>query len=360
VRASTFFALFIAVLIGFAAVAAARYFRLFQTTAIVQREVPARPELPRVLVAKKNLYEGIAMTAGDVQVRELRPDELTAYQKDPSKYLPPTVEAAVLRATNANLMAGEILLKDYLEPQGIPPGLPERITPKMLAINVSVPKERAGGGLIRKDDYVDVFLKTSISGTKGSSSNSSQEVCIARDLCVILKRDMLWTMLAPVPENKPLQFTLEANPYRAALIDYAKDKGLLTLVPTSKPPRAKNAKLVAPATFVLEGKEYANEDQRVAAILQGDRTVGDADLERIFHLPALPIQETIHVDVFNGNKRAPGSSTQFVRLVNPADQRAIDPDQPGYGYHFSSPPSTAVEPVPGVQTPFVRPLSRPK
>jgi Flp pilus assembly protein CpaB len=359
VRASTFFALFIALLIGFAAVAAARYFRLFQTTTIVQREVAARPELPRVLVAKKNLYQGIAMTAGDVQVRELRPDELAAYQKEPTKYLPPTVEAAVLRAPNANLMAGDVLLRDHLEPQGIPPGLPERITPKMLAVNVSIPKERAAGGLIRKDDYVDVFLKTSIGGDKGAPS-TSQETCIARNLCVILKRDMLWTMLAPVPENKPLQFTLEANPYRAALIDYVKDKGQLTLVPTSKAPRAKNAKLEAPTTFVLDGKEYANEDQRVAGILQGDRTIGDADLERIFHLPPLPIQETIQVDVLNGNKRVPGSSTQFVRLVNPADRRAIDPDQPGYGYHFSSPPSPAIEPAAGPQTPFGRPLTRPK
>ncbi|HEV3205061.1 MAG TPA: Flp pilus assembly protein CpaB, partial [Gemmataceae bacterium] len=230
-RASTFFALFIAILLGLAALAAARYFGWLQTTTttVVQRDVPPKPEYPKVLVAKKNLYEGIAMTSADVQVRELTKAEYeNEYKNNPDRYLPPTVEAAVLRVMNTNLGAGHILLKEHLDPQGIPPGLPERITPKMLAINVSIPKERAAGGLIRKDDYVDVFMTTAISGDKNNPLATSKTACIANNLCVILKRDNLWTMLVPVPENKPLQFTLEANPYRAALIDYAKDKGLLT------------------------------------------------------------------------------------------------------------------------------------
>jgi hypothetical protein len=87
--------------------------------------------------------------------------------------------------------------------------------------------------------------------------------------------------------------------------------------------------------------------------------VGSADLERIFGLPSLPLQEAVQVEILNGNKKAASSPTQFVRVFNPADRRAIDPDQPGYGYHFSS-PHTA-EPAPGTaQTPFARPLTKPK
>ena len=48
-RASTFFALFIAVLLGFAALGAARYFGWFQTTTVVQKEAPIRIEGPKVL-----------------------------------------------------------------------------------------------------------------------------------------------------------------------------------------------------------------------------------------------------------------------------------------------------------------------
>jgi Flp pilus assembly protein CpaB len=361
-RASTFFALFIAVLLGFAALAAARYFHLFQTTPTQQKEVAAKKELPKVLVAKKNLYEGIAMSANDVQVRELRADELADYEKNPADYLPPTTEAAVLRVMNTNLQAGQILLNKHVEPIFIPPGLPGRISPKMAAVNVAVPKEHAAGGLIRNDDYVDVYLTTAIAGDK-SAPVIYKTAPIAQNLCVIVKRDMLWPVLAAVPENKPLQFTLEANPYRAALIDYAKTKGQLTLVPTSKAPRAKNAKLAPPATFTIPGsKEYLNEDQRVAAIIQGDRSVGDGDLERIFGLPPLPIRETIQIETLSGTKKTKEGPFQFVRLTNPADRRMVDPDQPNYGYRFSAPPSASAEPAQATAqaSPFARPVTKPR
>jgi Flp pilus assembly protein CpaB len=350
VRASTFFALFIAILIGLAAVASARYFGLFQTAPPEKTVAVVRPEpLPRVLVAKKNLYADVALSTADVQVRELRPDELSAYNANKDDYMPPTVEAAAYRSVKKNLPAGKILVKADFENQALPPGPALRLTPTMRAVNVVVPKDRAAGGLIRVGDFVDVYLTTDISGGKDTPA-VTRTAAIARDLCVIIKRDNPFDVLAPV--TKEIPFTLEANPYRAALIEYAKDRGHITLVPTATPPRTKDAKPQAPESFSIKGsKEYMNEDQRVAAVLAGDRSVGGADLERIFGLPPLPVQETLLVELLNGNTVK--KSSQITRQV--ALNRPVDPDQPGFGYRFS-PPVVAAEAAPA-QAPFPRPLT---
>jgi len=55
---------------------------------------------------------------------------------------------------------------------------------------------------------------------------------IAPGLKVIFKRDSIWTVMRSDDESKPISYTLEANPYRAALIEFAKNRGYLTLQPT--------------------------------------------------------------------------------------------------------------------------------
>jgi Flp pilus assembly protein CpaB len=363
VRASTFFALFIAVLVALAAAAAARYI-WYRPTAPVQAVTAVKVERPKILAARKNLYEGMAPTQADLQLRDMSDEEIKDSREHPDKYLPPTVEAAVLRIMKTNLGAGQALLQEHLEPIVIPPGLAPRITPKLRAVHVSVPKERSEGGLIRVDEYVDVLLTTAISGDKNNPVATARSAYIASKLRVILKRDNLWPQVLPVPKDEPLQFTLEANPYRAALIEFARTKGDLTLVSTPTPPLAKNAELKAPATFSEQGsKEYMNEDERVASLLRGDRTVGDADLERIFGLPPLVVNETFRVEVLNGNKFK--KIEEFTRPIALADRPAVDPDQPGYGYHFSPLPTAAVESAhgsarPQPQQPFGFPLTKPK
>ena len=283
-RASTLFALFIAVMIGLAGLAAARYFGVFRTPVVQPQPVV---QLPKVLVAKKNLYEDIAMTPGDVEVRELTADEYDDYRKNPEKYLSARPEAASMRVLNRNVGAGQILYNEYLTPQVIPKGVGEVLPPGMVAVHVEVTKDRANGGLIRIGDHVDVYLSTKIEGSGTPPVTRSGYAPIARGLPVIFKRDMLWPVVAPVPEGKPLAFTLAANPYRAALIEYAKSKGQLTLVPISTPPLGKGAKAEFPTTWDdPASEEYKNEDKRIAALSQGNRSISDADLES--HFPSAP------------------------------------------------------------------------
>src|SRR5207249_157455 len=93
-KASTFFALIIALLLGLTALAVARFFGMFnrQPAVVAPRVEPV--ELPKILVAKKNLYEGYAMLPTDVKVRPVYPYELEDYKANPRKYMPATVDAA--------------------------------------------------------------------------------------------------------------------------------------------------------------------------------------------------------------------------------------------------------------------------
>ena len=71
-RASTVFALALALLIGLAAAAGAKYAGLFDKK-VQAAELP--PPLQKILVAKLNLFEDMTVTADQVMVRELTADE---------------------------------------------------------------------------------------------------------------------------------------------------------------------------------------------------------------------------------------------------------------------------------------------
>ena len=99
-RASTLFAITVAVLLGLGAAVAAKAFGLF-----------SRPPLPpaaakeevQVLVPTHNLFEGFTVQAADVKTRPLRPDELPQYKEHKDDYLPAVPQAAVFRITKNNV-----------------------------------------------------------------------------------------------------------------------------------------------------------------------------------------------------------------------------------------------------------------
>ncbi len=109
-----------------------------------------------------------------------------------------------------------------------------------------------------------------------------------------MKRNNLWTQLQNDPDDKPMNFTLQANPYRAALIEYAQTHGQLSLQPAPAP--VKTLGTFSDPT----SSEYATEDQRVEKMRQGTLPIGDKDLARIFNLgppppkPYLPPATVIH------------------------------------------------------------------
>jgi hypothetical protein len=151
----------------------------------------------------------------------------------------------------------------------------------MRSVHIDLPRERAAGGLIRVGERVDVLLTSAVVPDGSAAEAFTATAAIARNLKVIVKRDNLWTVMQGVPPDKPVTYLLQGNPYRTALLEYAKLKGLLTLVPTATSLTGPGGK---EAVNDPDSREYRDEDRRVNEFLNNEHVVGDADLERIFNL----------------------------------------------------------------------------
>lgn len=302
-RASTIFALTMALLIGLGAVVGARY-----AGWIGKQEPPPKKEKEiQVLVAARNLFPGDVIESNWVKTRVLRPEEIKHYETNKDKYLPAVNGAAALRVPTRPIEADTPILRDDLKELVKPDPLHARLLPNMRAVNISVPKDQSAGGLIQVGEWVDVYMTTTI--TNENHQEMTKTAPIAHRLRVIAKRNALWTVLRELPEGKPVQFTIEANPYRAALIEYAKAKGVITLVPLSgAEQRLLEEKRIKVLNDAAEGKmlpvafgaapganngDYDQEDGRVEGMNRGEYTVSSGDLVRIFDLktPAPPKDE---------------------------------------------------------------------
>ena len=166
-RASTLFALTVAVLIGLGAAVAAKLGGFFNPPPV---ETPVKRQDIMVLAAARNLFAGDMIDSAGVRVRALKAEELPHYQKNREQYLPPLVAAASLRITRRNVYADEPILKECLQDMVRPEALHSRLLPQMRAVNLSLTKERSAGGLIQVGDWVDVSLTCKIENTQGAAS----------------------------------------------------------------------------------------------------------------------------------------------------------------------------------------------
>ncbi len=283
-KASTLFAITVSLLLGLGAVAGARYAGLFD-----KKDAPPPPakEPPlRILVAAANLFEDVSVSSDQVMVVEI-PSESPAYAKlklDQDKLLPARAAAAHLRVPKRNILAEEPLYKTLFRDHELPLRITERLDPGMKSVNVLVQKDKAAGGVLRIGEYVDVMLTSDVSFKGDRLGDGLKTNCIARGCKVIMKRNSIWTSFGSDPDGKLLDFTLQANPYRASLIEFATNRGTLSLMPTSTPPTGSGSQ------SDLNSKEYSDEQGRVDAANRGEYSVSNADLIRIFGLvPPTPV-----------------------------------------------------------------------
>ena len=234
-----------------------------------------------------------------------------------------------------NIEANHPITKDLLEPMAKPEPLHSRLPLLTCAIDLQVAVENSAAGLIQVEDWVDVYLTSDVGRTDGGQS-SVRNALLARNVQVIAKRGTLYRTYAPLPAG-PIQFTLAANLYRAALIDYARNKGVISLHPVSRAEKEKLDALkagvgeepdkVVALSLSPDSEEYAAELARVHAHDRGEATIGDEDLLRLFSLtPPTPPSSTTIVEYFSGARRTGGAA--FVQLdghmqpYTPADKLA--------------------------------------
>jgi len=278
-RASTVFLLALALMVGLAAAAGARYTGVFARKEVVA--LVEKPPVVLVLVSRVNLFEDIAVLGNQVDVRELAADDQAEFARTlgptwRDKLMPPMPSAVNMRVPKALVPAGRALLRDYFTDPSLPEALTVRLEPNTRAVGLLVAKDKVGGGQLRVGEHVDVLLTSKV-GKAGREE--LRTACIARGCKVVMKRSSLWTVMAADPDDKPVQFTLQANTYRAALIEHARTHGDLCLLPAPPPVRT-GGSFADPAS-----KEYALEDQRVEAFNRGELSIGDRDLTRVFNVP---------------------------------------------------------------------------
>jgi Flp pilus assembly protein CpaB len=265
-----------------------------------------------VLVAAKNLYKGTAATFLDGKLRAATDKEQEFMKQNAGKLFPTDPEAVHLRILAHNVAADKILLEDQFEPITLPKAVNELISPGMRAVDIELPKDRAASGLLRVGERVDVYLTCKVQPDRGDLPPRTAIAPIARNLKVIVKRGYLVTLMIPVPEDKPVSFIVEANPYRAALIEFAKTKGNITLVDTP---------------LTKHDSESPEEQERVKAILDGKIAISEKDLEKIFHLPPIvPIPPPLKVE------HLAGTSLKNVTTVEPDGMAKLSMLDLGYRF----------------------------
>jgi Flp pilus assembly protein CpaB len=334
-RASTLFVLTLCVLVGLGVAIAAKMSGYFNPPPMAVTEAPKRPPDIMVVAATRNLFGGDMIDPATVHVRALHPEEMDHYKAHKDEYLPPTPQAVYLRVASKNITTDQPILKDSLKEMVKPDTLDARLVPQMRAVNVALMKDQSAGGLIQVGDWVDVMLTTTV--TTGKDSSTTRTACIAPHVRVIAKRNTLWPVFAPLPEDKPVHFTLEVNPYRAALLEYTRNKGMMVLAPL---PATEQRKLEALRAAIIQKPDGAGgthfvsldesesnlEEDRVDNLLRGHSSVSDHDLIRIFGMqtdapPELPTQAVAIERISGTSHRDPLFFTADGKYVAVGDRR---------------------------------------
>lgn len=358
-RASTLFVLTLCVLVGLGVAIAAKMAGYFNPPTSPVVEAPKKAKEIMVLAANRNLFGGDLIDTSMVHVRPLRPEETDHYVTHKDEYLPATPAAIYLRVASKNITGDQPILKDHLKEMAKPDSLDARLVPQMRAINVAMAKDQAAGGLIQVGDWVDVLLTSTVE--TGKDSSTTRTACIAPRVRVVAKRNSLWPVFAPLPDDKPVHFTLEVNPYRAALLEFSRSKGMLVLSPL---PATEQRKLEALRAEMFKNPDAASglqfistndpevgqEEARVDGMLKGHLSVSENDLIRIFGLSTIAppeaavqpvtierISGTLHRDPLFFTAEGKYVAVGDKRVDGTPDLRKRDGATPGNGFHFQIP-----------------------
>jgi Flp pilus assembly protein CpaB len=324
-RASTLLGIAIALFLGVAVVAGVRYSGLLDRTTVVAPK--AEPFM--VLVAKKNILKDTTLTKLDAVTRPATADEIREIiepaKREKKILMPATVEAAQLMVAKESIMADTILFKADFLPLERPESVSVRLGAGFRAVELVLPKDRAAGGLLMKDELVDVLLTSSVCSEPACTQPRLATATIAKGLKIIVKRDSLYTEMK-VPDEKPVSYILQANPYQAALIEFAKKKGELALQATRK-------EMMMPEDF--EADKRADEYRR------GEAPVSEIDLERIFRMQRTP-DDRIEPPLLKIEHWV-GARLAFISDISPPSGKGQS-DSAGSGFSFHIPGQVTASP----------------
>lgn len=320
---------------------------------------PPPPPVPVVVTLRQHLYAGDAVDKDALTVRELRADEVKDYEANKADYIVSPGGAAYFRTLSRDVMADTPLKKAYLDEPKKPEPLASRLAPGTRAVDLALTKDLAASGMIAVGDWVDVYILTDVSRSD-SPTRIPQGGVLVQSAPVVAKRGTLYPYYTGLPDG-PIGHTLAVNPYRAALLDYAKSVGTVSIVPVSASEKKRLDELKVRANevpakaslaipFAEPGSpEYTAEQDRIEKYNRGEIAVGRADLARVLRLtplapPPPPATRTppVQIELFSGVQR---SGTASFPTSDPTPPY-VPPPAPEYLFTAPAAPTTPVRPAP--------------
>jgi pilus assembly protein CpaB len=298
--------------------------------------VPAEPQGPKVLVAKRGLPVGTIITADSVGY-QLWPKELVqdAYfidgEADMNKLLGTVVRHPIT--------AGEPVTQGALVSPGDRGFLAAALGPGMRAVTVPVSEKTGVGGFVFPGDHVDLMLTQTISG-EGGSLNATET--ILKNLRVLATDQSTETTTDEDGKTVVKAFrtvTLEATPKIAEKIEVAQTIGTLSLSLRSIADNQPDLEKALAASDVELPANLSKEDEnrllrRVSTIPQpgGDFVTG-GDVSR-FQRKTLPPQAAPNAPapaLAGGAAAAPTPSGPVVRVYRGHANVSVEPVAKGAG-----------------------------
>jgi Flp pilus assembly protein CpaB len=306
------------------------------------------------------MFEGQFITGVDIGRRVLTEAELKHYNEHKDQYFTDPYEVFG-RYIARTVAGGKPLQRDDLKPPMMPSPLNEHLLPGTRAIDINVTKQDSAGWLLSTGDWVDVHVITNVSRTDDPTAVRRAGV-VVRNALIVARRDSLVPLNTPYGKSEYFAYTLSMNPYRAALLEYVRTLGDITLEPVSKEEKVRLDKLRKEAGDDLtkialitvgdpntrEGMEEASRLEQFA--INRGLSIGTDDMMKVLQLrpiepPTVFIPPVVKVEMFTGTQQhapyefvmgkpeivnAPRSAPQYL-FSNPKDSVRIEGGGAGTG-----------------------------
>ncbi len=130
------------------------------------------PETIPVVVAKRNLYTGIQLTADDIVVRDIPPQ--MAPQDTEGAQVFRSLEEVLGRTPRERILANEIIRGERLARRNAGEGLNAIITPGKRAMTIETDEASGLAGLLQPGNYVDVIVTLRPDDITGRASYATE------------------------------------------------------------------------------------------------------------------------------------------------------------------------------------------
>jgi pilus assembly protein CpaB len=150
-----------AILVGLAGAYAVRQ---YLKEAPVVAQAAAEPEFVTVPIASSDLMDGRQLTINDVTLLRMTREELQQSQYANQAFMQNTSQSAG-RILRGGIKKGEAFFTNHLYPEGMGPGVAERLKPGQRAVTVAIENVGAVEGYARPGTLVDVLFRSTESET---------------------------------------------------------------------------------------------------------------------------------------------------------------------------------------------------